>query len=172
MLRCNLPPALLAEWPGYFTCHCGDKGVERTPNESQHKKLTLEKKIPLPFLPGLEPAAFRSGVRLPTGYPGNWTWPSCEAHRRGNRTVELGGKDDNNNNNNNRRINKMMTWMLLWTAAVMTLPLLLLQLPLRFLLLRLLLSLLVCCCYYYCYFVTDDGEEEEEEENKKKKKRD
>ena len=29
--RCNLPPALLAEWPGSFTCHCGNAGVEWTP---------------------------------------------------------------------------------------------------------------------------------------------
>ena len=26
MLRCNLPPALLAEWPGSFTCHCSNGG--------------------------------------------------------------------------------------------------------------------------------------------------
>ena len=25
---CNLPPALLAEWPGSFTCYCGNMGVE------------------------------------------------------------------------------------------------------------------------------------------------
>ena len=25
--RCNLPPALLAEWPGSFTCHCANTGV-------------------------------------------------------------------------------------------------------------------------------------------------
>ena len=36
VFRCNLPPALLAERPGSFTCHCGDTGVERTPNKSQH----------------------------------------------------------------------------------------------------------------------------------------
>ena len=30
-VSCNLPPALLAEWPGSFTCHCGNTGVERTP---------------------------------------------------------------------------------------------------------------------------------------------
>ena len=30
---------------------------------SQHEKLTLEKKIPAPILPGLEPETFRSGVR-------------------------------------------------------------------------------------------------------------
>ena len=28
---CNLPPALLAEWPGFFTCYCGNTGVERIP---------------------------------------------------------------------------------------------------------------------------------------------
>ena len=30
MFSCNLPPALLAEWPGSFTCYCGNTGVERT----------------------------------------------------------------------------------------------------------------------------------------------
>ena len=32
MFRCNLLPALLAEWPRSFSCHCGNTGVERTPN--------------------------------------------------------------------------------------------------------------------------------------------
>ena len=50
VFRCNLPPALLAEWPGSFTWHCGNTGVERTLSKSQHTKLTLEKKI-LPPLP-------------------------------------------------------------------------------------------------------------------------
>ena len=31
VFSCNLPPALLAEWPGSFTCYCGNKGVERIP---------------------------------------------------------------------------------------------------------------------------------------------
>ena len=38
-------------------------GVERTPNESQHTKLTLEKKILPPLLPGLELETFPSRVR-------------------------------------------------------------------------------------------------------------
>ena len=29
VFSCNLPPALLAEWPGSFTCYCGNTGVER-----------------------------------------------------------------------------------------------------------------------------------------------
>ena len=62
-LRCDLPPALLAEWPGSFTCYCGNTGVEWTPNKSQHTKLTLEKKILPPLLPGFELATFRSRVR-------------------------------------------------------------------------------------------------------------
>ena len=62
VFRCNLPPALLAEWPGSFTCHCSNTGVERTPNRSQHTKLTLEKKILPPLLPGFELATFRSRV--------------------------------------------------------------------------------------------------------------
>ena len=38
-------------------------GVERTPNKSQHTKLTLEKKILPPLLPGFELATFRSRLR-------------------------------------------------------------------------------------------------------------
>ena len=50
----------MAEWPGSFMCHCGNTGVELTPNKSQHTKLTLENKILLPLLPGFELATFRS----------------------------------------------------------------------------------------------------------------
>ena len=60
VFRCNLPPAFLAEWPGSSTCHCGNTGVERTPNKSQHTKFTLEKKILPPLLPGFELVTFRS----------------------------------------------------------------------------------------------------------------
>ena len=63
MFRYNLPPAVLAEWPGSFTCHCSNTGVGRTLNESQHTKLTLEKKILPPLLRGLELATFWSWVR-------------------------------------------------------------------------------------------------------------
>ena len=41
-------------------------GIERTPNESQHTKLTLEKKIIPPFLPGFELVTFQSRVRRST----------------------------------------------------------------------------------------------------------
>ena len=44
---------------GSFTCHCGNTGVARTPNKNQHTKLTLEKKILLPLLPGFELTNFR-----------------------------------------------------------------------------------------------------------------
>ena len=63
MFRCNLPPALLAEWPESFTCHCSNTGVERTPNKSQHIKLALGKKILPPLLPGFELRTFRSWVQ-------------------------------------------------------------------------------------------------------------
>ena len=39
--------------------------MEWTPNKSQHTKLTLEKKILSPLLPGFELATFRSRVRRP-----------------------------------------------------------------------------------------------------------
>ena len=51
VLNCNLPPALLAEWPGSFTCLCGNTGVEWTLNKSHHTNLTLEKKILTPTTP-------------------------------------------------------------------------------------------------------------------------
>ena len=51
------------KWPGYFTCHCGNMGVEGTPKKSQHTKLTLEKKILPLLLLGFELATFRSRVR-------------------------------------------------------------------------------------------------------------
>ena len=35
---------------GLLLCHCGDTRVDRTPNESQHRRLTLEKKILSPLL--------------------------------------------------------------------------------------------------------------------------
>ena len=62
VVRCNLPPALLAECLETFTCHCGNTGVERTPNKSQHTKLILEKKILPPLLPGFELTTFQSQV--------------------------------------------------------------------------------------------------------------
>ena len=31
VFSCNLPPTLLAEWLGSFTCYCGNMGVERIP---------------------------------------------------------------------------------------------------------------------------------------------
>ena len=45
VFRCDLPPALLAEWLGSFMCHCSNTGVEQTLNKSWHTKLTLGKKF-------------------------------------------------------------------------------------------------------------------------------
>ena len=36
---CNLPLALLAEWPGSFTCYCGNTGVERIPKYESAQKV-------------------------------------------------------------------------------------------------------------------------------------
>ena len=58
---CNLPPALLAEWPGSFTCCSGyTGGLKGYWNESQDRRLTLEKKI----LPPLLPCTFLRGATL------------------------------------------------------------------------------------------------------------
>ena len=74
VFRCNLPPALLLVWQGSFTCHCSNMEVEETPNKSQHTKLTQEKKIFPPLLPGFEPATFRSRVQR-SRLLNTWTLP-------------------------------------------------------------------------------------------------
>ena len=56
----------------FLRVHYGNTGVKRTPNKSQHTKLTLEKKILSPLLPGLELATSRSRVRRCT----SWTIPA------------------------------------------------------------------------------------------------
>ena len=58
-LTCNLPPALLAEWPGPFTCYCGNTGVERIPNSESTQKID----------PGEENSSFQSRVRRSTTEP-------------------------------------------------------------------------------------------------------
>ena len=83
MFRCNLAPALLAEWPGSFTCHCHNTWVECRLIKSQHTKLTQRRKFSLrscsqpfshesstpqkkilpPLLLGFELATFQSQVR-------------------------------------------------------------------------------------------------------------
>ena len=47
----------------FYVPLCGNTEVERTPNESQHTKLTVKKKILPPLLLGLELATFGSRVR-------------------------------------------------------------------------------------------------------------
>ena len=39
MFSSNLPPALLAEWPGSFSCYCGNTGVERIPKADPGEEL-------------------------------------------------------------------------------------------------------------------------------------
>ena len=62
VLRCNLPPALLVEWPGSFTCHYSNTEVKQTPNKSRHTKLTREKNILPPHLPEFKFATFQSRI--------------------------------------------------------------------------------------------------------------
>ena len=39
MYSCTLPPALLAEWLGSFTCHCGKTDVERISKQNLAQKV-------------------------------------------------------------------------------------------------------------------------------------
>ena len=60
--------------PASFMCHCSNTRVEGTPSKSQHRKLTLEKKILPPLLPGFEPATFWSEVRCFTNQLSQRLW--------------------------------------------------------------------------------------------------
>ena len=71
MCSCNLPPTLLAEWPGLFPCYCSNTGWNVDWNKSQHRKLTLKKKIILPLQLGLEPMTFQSWV----WHSNHWSTP-------------------------------------------------------------------------------------------------
>ena len=64
--RRNLPPALLAERPGSFTCHCNNTKVEETLNKTQHTNLSLKKRILLLLLLGFKLTTFRSQVQRST----------------------------------------------------------------------------------------------------------
>ena len=63
MFSCNLPPALLAEWPDFLRAAVVTRGWNGYRNKSQHRKSTLEMKILPPFQQGFEPATFQSRVR-------------------------------------------------------------------------------------------------------------
>ena len=67
----DLPPALLAEWLGSFTCHCGNTGMERTPTKSQHRKLTREENSPAaPAGSQTRNLSITSPALSATSYPG------------------------------------------------------------------------------------------------------
>ena len=69
MFTYNLPHAFLAEWPGHFACYCGYTGLEWVLKKSQHKNLTLEKKILQPHLSEIKPAILQKWVGiLPLSY--------------------------------------------------------------------------------------------------------
>ena len=72
VFSCNLPQALLAEWPGSFTCYYLNTGEKMDTKISQHRELTLEKKILPPLLQGFEPATFQSRVRRTN----HWVMPA------------------------------------------------------------------------------------------------
>ena len=72
MFRCNLPPALLAEWPGSLMCHCGNTGVEQTLNKVSTQSWLRKKKFSCRSCwdSSSQPSDHKSGA-LPTGYPGS-----------------------------------------------------------------------------------------------------
>ena len=63
VFTCNLPPALLAEWLGSFTCDFGNTGWNGYRNKESALKVDPEKKILLSLLQGFEPTTLRSRIR-------------------------------------------------------------------------------------------------------------
>ena len=66
--------------------------MERTPNNSQHRKLTLEKKNLPPLLPGFELATFRSRVRH--SYQQAILRTTYERHEYVSRVINFAPADD------------------------------------------------------------------------------
>jgi len=62
VFSCNLPPALLAEWPGSFTCYCGNTKVERIPKYKSAQKVTPGEKNTPSLLQGFKSATFQTRV--------------------------------------------------------------------------------------------------------------
>ena len=62
---------LLAEWPGSFTCYCGNAGVERIPKLESAQKVDPGEEILQLLLQGFEPGTFQSRVR----HSNLWTIP-------------------------------------------------------------------------------------------------
>ena len=92
MFRYNPSHAPLAEWSGFFTCHCSNMGMEQTPNKSQHRMLTLEKKILSPLLLGFELTTFQSWVWCFTNKLSQAAWDCSEIpnlHLQVDSTMEL-----------------------------------------------------------------------------------
>ena len=58
VFSCNLPPVLLAEWQGSLCVTVVIQRWKGYQNRSQHRKLTLVRKILSPLLLGLEPTTF------------------------------------------------------------------------------------------------------------------
>ena len=74
--RCNLPPALLTEWSGSFTCYCGNTRVERIPKillESA-QKVDPGEEISHHSCGNSNPGTFRSRVRRSN----HWAIPALD----------------------------------------------------------------------------------------------
>ena len=68
----NLPPVLLAEWPGSFICHCSNTGMERTSNNLTGTESSLwRRKYSHRSCRGSNPISFdHESVALPSAsYP-------------------------------------------------------------------------------------------------------
>ena len=74
MFSCNLPPAHLAEWQGLLRATAVTRGWNGYRNKSQHRKLTLAKKILPPLQQGFEPTTFWSRVRRSN----HWAIPATQ----------------------------------------------------------------------------------------------
>ena len=85
-----------AEWQGSFTCYCGKTGVERVLNKSQHRKMSLEKKI-LPRVARTHP---------PPPHPPSHRERERERRERGREREGERERTKQNKNNNNKNKHK------------------------------------------------------------------
>ena len=82
---------LLEERQGSFTCHCDNIGVNRTPNKSQHRKLTSEKKFCRRSCRDSNSQTFehKSGaLQTELSGPHSWYLMPSQSHRSGQNLIQ------------------------------------------------------------------------------------
>ena len=101
MFSCNLPHALLAEWPGSFMCYCSNTGVEWIPKWVSTESWPWRRKFSHHSCPDSNPWPFNHESSALTTEPCsqrssmNPVFRDVSTHRKVIRHMKFGGGDAN-----------------------------------------------------------------------------